>query len=241
MSHRDTTGQVGDALDRTLGTALEHAASHVPDAVKPKLRGWLHVAATPIAFGCGIVLLALSTGAAEIVASTVYAVTTTALFAVSAAYHRGQWAPRTHGVLKRVDHANIYLIIAGTYTPFTVVLLDGGAQTALLWLVWTLALIGVVFRVLWVGAPRWLYVPAYVALGWVAVVFLPEFAVAGGIAVIVLVLLGGLLYTLGGLVYALRRPDPHPGWFGFHEVFHALTLLAYVLHYVAVMITVVAH
>ncbi|MET0740475.1 MAG: hemolysin III family protein [Candidatus Nanopelagicales bacterium] len=241
MSHRDTTEQVGDALDRTLGAAIEHATGHVPDAVRPRLRGWLHAAAAPVALVCGIVLVALSRGGPEIAASAVYAFTTTALFAVSAAYHRGRWTPRTHGVLKRVDHANIFLIIAGTYTPFTVVLLDGGARTALLWLVWALALIGVAFRVLWVGAPRWLYVPAYVAFGWVAVFFLPEFAVAGGIAVIVPVIVGGLLYTLGGVVYALKRPDPHPGWFGFHEVFHALTLLAYVLQYIAVMITVVAH
>jgi len=120
-----------------------------------------------------------------------------------------------------------------------VILLQGGRREALLWIIWSAALIGVLFRVLWVGAPRWLYVPAYVALGWTAVFFLPDFAEVGGIAVLVLLILGGAFYTVGGLVYALRRPDPFPAWFGFHEVFHALTLAAYVVQYAAVVIVVV--
>jgi hemolysin III len=132
-------------------------------------------------------------------------------------------------VLKRLDHANIFLIIAGTYTPFAVVLLPEGPARTLLWIVWSGALAGVAFRVLWVGAPRWLYVPVYVALGWVAVAYLPQFADAGP-AVLALVVAGGLLYTAGGVVYGLRRPDPSPRWFGFHEVFHALTIVAFAAH-----------
>ncbi len=231
-------GRIEEAVDHRLGAAVERAGEHVPANVKPKLRGWLHAGAVPVSVVAGIVLVSLSRGTAEIIASTVYAVTTVLLFTVSAVYHRGAWGPRTLGVLKRLDHANIFLIIAGSYTPFAVLLLAGGQRTALLLIVWIGALVGVGFRVFWVGAPRWLYVPAYVALGWVAVAFLPEFTRAGGVAMLVLIAVGGLLYTVGGIVYGTRRPDPYPTWFGYHEVFHTLTLMAYVCQYIAVSIVV---
>jgi hemolysin III len=234
-------GRIEEAVDARLGAAVERAAEHLPDSVRPRLRGWLHAGAVPVSAAAGLVLVALSSGPAEVVASAVYAVTTVLLFTVSAVYHRGSWSDRTHGVLKRLDHANIFLIIAGSYTPFAVLLLAGGQQLALLLIVWIGALLGVAFRVLWVGAPRWLYVPAYVALGWVAVAFLPEITRVGGVAVLVLVAVGGLLYTLGGIVYGTRRPDPYPAWFGYHEVFHTLTLLAYVCQYVAVSMVVYTH
>jgi len=232
---------IEDAVDHRLGRAVERAAPHVPPAVKPRLRGWLHAGTVPFALAAGIVLVALSTGPAEVVASAVYAATTVLLFAVSGVYHRGSWGPRTFGVLKRLDHANIFLIIAGSYTPFAVLLLAGGQRVALLVVVWAGALLGVGFRVLWVGAPRWLYVPAYVALGWVAVLFLPALTRTGGIAVLVLVAVGGVLYTVGGIVYGTRRPDPYPSWFGYHEVFHTLVVLAYVCQYVAVSLVVYSH
>jgi hemolysin III len=232
---------VGRTLERTLGRVVERTAPHISKETRPKLRGWLHLAAAPVAAVSGIVLVALSRGAAEITASAVYALTTTLLFTVSATYHRGHWSPRAHRWLMRFDHANIFLIIAGSYTPFTVVLLRDEKRLALLITVWVAALAGVTFRLLWVGAPRWLYVPAYIALGWVALFFLPDFASAGGVAVLVLIMVGGLLYTAGGIVYALRRPDPFPAWFGFHEVFHALTLAAYVVQFIAVMIAVLTH
>lgn len=235
----DSEDRVGRTLDRTVGVAVERAAAHVPETVKPKLRGWLHLGAAPVAALGGLVLVLLARGTSELAAVAVYAVATTLLFTVSATYHRGTWSPRTHGWLKRFDHANIFLLIAGTYTPFTVILLEGGQQAALLWIVWSAAALGVAFRVIWVGAPRWLYVPAYVALGWTAVFFLPDFAQVGGAAVLILLTVGGALYTVGGLVYALRRPDPFPAWFGFHEVFHACTLGAYVTQYIAVVIVVV--
>jgi hemolysin III len=232
---------VGRTLDRTVGRIVERTAPHISAETRPRLRGWLHLAAAPIAAVSGIVLVALSRGTDEIVASAVYAVTTTLLFTVSATYHRGHWSPRTHRWLMRFDHANIFLIIAGSYTPFTVVLLHNEKRLALLTTVWVAALAGVTFRLLWIGAPRWLYVPAYIALGWVALFFLPDFASAGGVAVLVLIIVGGALYTAGGVVYALRRPDPFPAWFGFHEVFHALTIAAYVTQFVAVMIAVLTH
>jgi hemolysin III len=187
-----------------------------------------------------VVLVVLSPSTQARVATAVFAVTAALLFGVSAVYHRGRWSPRTHGVLKRLDHANIFLIIAGTYTPFTLLLLHRDDARVLLSLVWGGALAGVAFRVLWVGAPRWLYVPVYIALGWAAAFWLPEFRTAGGPAVLALVIAGGVLYSLGGLVYGLKRPDPSPRWFGFHEVFHALTVAAFVAHYVGVSLTVYA-
>jgi hemolysin III len=203
--------------------------SPLADAVKPRLRGWLHAGTFPLSLVAGAVLLALAPTGSARAAIAVFAVTAGLLFGVSAVYHRGTWGPRAHAVLKRLDHANIFLIIAGTYTPFTVMLLPSGPARTLLWIVWSGALAGVAFRVLWVGAPRWLYVPVYVALGWVAVAYLPHF-LARGVAVLVFVVLGGVLYTLGGLVYGLKRPNPSPRWFGFHEVFHALTVAAFMAH-----------
>lgn len=206
-------------------------------AVKPALRGWLHAGTFPVAVAAGIVLVSLApTSRARIVAA-IFSVSAALLFGVSAVYHRGHWSPRIMGVLKRVDHANIFLIIAGTYTPFTVLLLPPGPARTLLSLVWGGAILGVVFRVVWVRAPRWLYVPVYVALGWVAVVYLPDF-MRGGVAAFVLVVIGGVLYTVGGVIYGIKRPDPSPRWFGFHEVFHAFTVAAFISHYVGVSLVV---
>jgi hemolysin III len=203
-------------------------------AVKPRLRGWLHAGTFPISVAFGIVMVVLAPESRARTAVAVFGVSAALLFGVSALYHRGRWSPRVAAILKRLDHANIFLIIAGSYTPFAVLLLPSGTGTTLLWIVWSGAVAGVAFRVLWVGAPRWLYVPVYVALGWVAVAYLPQLLRGGGPAVLTLVILGGVFYTLGGLVYGLRRPDPSPRWFGFHEVFHALTVLAFVLHCVGV-------
>ena len=207
---------------------------HVPDNLKPVLRGWLHLGAFPVAVVGGLVLVLLSRTTEARVATAIYAVTCCLLFGVSAIYHRGHWSPRVAAVLRRLDHANIFLIIAGTYTPFAVLLLPPGSGRLLLWLVWGGATAGVLFRVIWLSAPRWAYVPVYLALGWVAVFFLPGFLRHGGVTVLVLIAAGGLLYTLGGLVYGTKRPNPSPRWFGFHEVFHAFTLAAFVTHYIAV-------
>jgi hemolysin III len=137
-------------------------------------------------------------------------------------------------VLKRLDHANIYLLIAGTYTPVAVLALDGGARLTVLIIVWSGAAAGVAFRLLWIGAPRWLYTLLYVLLGWVMVVAMPQLLQGAGVAAFVLILTGGLLYSLGGLVYGLRRPDPWPRVYGFHEIFHTLTVAAYVAQYTAI-------
>ena len=203
-------------------------------AVKPMLRGWIHAGAFPLVVVAGIVLVALAPTGRERLAVAVFGLTAAMLFGISALYHRGTWSPRVAGVLKRFDHSNIFLIIAGTYTPFAVLLLPAGSGRTLLWVIWAAALGGIAFRVFWVGAPRWLYVPAYVAMGWVAVAFLPGFLRGGGVAVVTLVIVGGLLYTAGGVVYGIKRPNPSPRWFGFHEIFHVLTVLAFITHYVGI-------
>src|SRR4051794_20370841 len=203
--------------------------------VKPRLRGWLHTAISPLAVAAGIVLIVLSPTLTTRVGSALFAGSAILLFTVSGIYHRGNWTKRTWEVLRRFDHANIFLLIAGSYTPFTILLLHGAAQTGLLILVWSGAALGVGFRILWIDAPRWLYVPIYVALGWAAIFYASDFADAGT-AVIVLISVGGGLYTLGGLIYALKWPDPYPTWFGFHELFHVFTIGAFVCHYVAASI-----
>jgi hemolysin III len=207
----------------------------VRDDVKPRLRGWLHAATTPLALAAGIVLIVLSPTVTTRVGSAIFAGTALLLFAVSAVYHRGNWSPRTWRILRRLDHSNIFLLIAGSYTPFTLILLDGGARVALLAMVWSGAVAGVLFRMFWTNAPRWVYTPIYMALGWVAIFYARDFSAAGA-AVITLIAVGGGLYTLGGVVYGLKRPDPYPAWFGFHEVFHSFTIAAFVCHYVAASI-----
>ena len=226
--------------------SLDHLAdniSEIKEELRPRLRGWLHLVNAPLTLAAGVVLIALSPTAPTRLGSMIYTASALLLFTVSAVYHRGTWSPRVHQFLKRFDHANIFLLIAGSYTPFGLLLLEGTSRTVLLTIVWVGAALGVVFRVLWVNAPRWLYLPIYVALGWAAVFFLDDFAagadalgVGTGTAVLVLVVVGGALYTLGALVYGLKRPDPWPRWFGFHEVFHTLTILAFVTHYVGVSI-----
>nr|WP_240487338.1 hemolysin III family protein [Actinomadura flavalba] len=208
------------------------------DVVKPRLRGWLHAGTFPVTLVAGFVMVALGPTLPARLCAAIYALTSAQLFGVSAFYHRGRWTPKVTEVLRRFDHANIYLIIAGTYTPFAVLILDGVTRVVVLAVVWGGALAGVLFRVLWAGAPRALYTGLYIALGWVAVLFVPQFIEGTGVAVATLVALGGVLYSAGGVVYARRRPDPSPRYFGFHEVFHALTIAAYVLQYIAVSFVV---
>ncbi|AQA13692.1 DNA-binding protein [Streptomyces malaysiensis subsp. malaysiensis] len=212
-----------------------------PLPLKPMLRGWLHAGMFPAALISGVVLTALADSPRGRLACAIYTLTACALFGTSALYHRGNWGPRTAAVLRRLDHANIFLIIAGTYTPFTLLLLPHGKKQLLLWMVWAGALAGIAFRVFWVGAPRWLYTPCYIALGWAAIFFLPDFLRTGGIAVMTLIVVGGLLYSVGAVIYGTKRPNPSPRWFGFHEVFHSFTLAAFVVHYVGISLVAYQH
>jgi hemolysin III len=207
-------------------------------AVKPRLRGWLHAVTSPLALAAGLVLIVLAPTGPATVAAAAYTATAVVLFTTSAIYHRGRWSPRVEQVLKRVDHANIFFLIAGSYTPFAVLALHGATRTAVLAAVWSAAVLGGAFRVLWVNAPRWLYTPLYLGLGWAAAFVMPQLLNGVGAAAFTLIAVGGALYTLGGLAYGFKRPNPSPRWFGFHEVFHLLTVAAFVCQYVAASLVV---
>ncbi len=208
-----------------------------PVQAKPRLRGWLHFGAGPLSFVLGLALLVVTTSAANRAAVAVYVFTTVMLFSVSAAYHLGAGGPRTNALLNRLDHANIYLFIAGSYTPFAVAM-GGSQQWIILGLVWGIAAVGLTARVTWRSAPRWLAVGSYIGLGWVAILFLPAIWSAFGAVVVTLMALGGILYTAGGVVYARKGPNFHHGWFGFHELFHALTIAAFLCQFAAIALAV---
>jgi hemolysin III len=234
---RNAEADESDALRDEPGDPVSGDAAAALVPLKPKLRGWLHLCAAPLALAGGIVLITLADSGRARIASAVFAFSAVMLFGTSALYHRGNWGHRGEAILRRLDHANIFLIIAGTYTPFTVLLLHGTAERALLYTAWGGALVGIAFRVFWLKAPRWIYTPCYVALGWAAVFFLPDFLRTGGVAVLVMMIVGGVLYSLGALVYGTKRPNFSPRWFGFHEVFHTLTIAAFALHFIGVSLT----
>ena len=212
------------------------AAADLLEEVKPRLRGWLHAGAAPLALAAGVLLVLLSPGGTPKIGSAVFAFSALTLFSISATMHYGGWSPRTNLVLTRLDHASIFLLIAGTYTPFALLLLQGSDRVVLLSVVWAGAGLGIAFRMLRPRAGRWVYTPIYLGLGWVAVFFVGDFARYAAPSVLVLLALGGLLYTAGGVVYGLRRPNPFPQWFGFHEVFHAFTVVAFAAHYAGISI-----
>ena len=206
------------------------------DIGKPRMRGWLHVYAFFIAIAAGIVLVTLAAtigrGMHAAVSCAIYSLTVCGLFGTSALYHRRVWSPRGYQMMRRLDHSMIFVFIAGTYTPFSVLLLPHTTAIVILSIVWGGAILGVGMKLITRNAPRWLSAPVYVALGWVAIFVLPEIA-RDSTAALVLMLAGGMLYTVGAVFYALRRPNPWPKTFGHHEFFHACTLLAALCHQVA--------
>lgn len=236
----DVSDQARDAVRERVVEPVREAVSQAVEAAKPRLRGWIHAGTFPLALAASIVLVVVAPPVAGKVACAVFGLTACLLFGTSAVYHRGTWSPRTAAVLRRLDHTNIFLIIAGTYTPLAVFLLPEATARTLLIIVWSGALVGLLARVLWLGAPRWVYVPVYVALGWVAVAYMGQFWASGGPAVVWLVVAGGVAYTAGAVVYGLKKPNPSPRWFGFHEIFHVLTVIGYGCHTTAIMIAAVA-
>ncbi|MEV4717218.1 hemolysin III family protein [Micromonospora noduli] len=207
------------------------------DIGKPRMRGWLHTYAFFVAVICGIVLCSIAAtrpGWAPLVSCLIYSLTVCGLFGTSALYHRRVWSERGYQVMRRMDHSMIFVFIAGTYTPLCAMLLAPRPATVMLALVWGGALAGVAVKVIWPHAPRWVSAPLYLALGWVAVAMLPEILHGGGVAALVLLIVGGAIYSVGAVFYALRRPNPWPTVFGHHEFFHACTLLAALCHHIAI-------
>ncbi|MET3172295.1 UNVERIFIED_ORG: hemolysin III [Arthrobacter sp. UYCu721] len=234
--------------DGPRAPSADHGHSPLDDAavrlaellmIKPKWRGWIHTVAAPLALAAGIVLVVLAPTTDRKITSAIYAATGVLLFGISAIYHRGNWSPGVKIVLKRLDHTNIMLVIAGSYTPLAWSLLEQPKAVLLLWVIWSGAILGVLFRLLWTDAPRWLYVPIYIALGCGSLFYLPEFF-AASVPAAVLICVGGILYITGAVFYALKKPNFSYEHFGFHELFHALTVLAFAAHFTAIAIAVLS-
>lgn len=251
FAERVTYGTVG-FMDVDLHQSSQTAAASdvpIPEEVgshaaggqllaKPKLRGMLHLITTPLVLLGGLALMIVADTVLLRVGCAVWTVSAIMLFGHSAVYHRGRWTAKVEKVLRRIDHSNIAIFIAGTYTPLTLALLTGSSRIVLLSVIWGCALLEVVFRTLWLGAPRWLYVALYLVMGWAAVLWLPSFWASGGPAVVLLMVAGGLWYSVGAIIYARKRPNPSAVWFGFHELFHAGTILGAACHWVAILLAV---
>jgi hemolysin III len=205
---------------------------------KPKLRGLIHLIMSPVSLVAGIVLITAADRLQGRITLGIFTLTAVTLFTCSAIYHRIGWKPKAKALWRRIDHANITILIAGSYTPFAIYLLSHKQAVILLSLVWGGAILTAVLRILWLGASRWLYVIAYIALGWAAVIYLPTFWQNGGVAVFVLIAAGGICYTAGGIIYALKKPNFSINWFGFHELFHAFTAAAFALQFIAAALVI---
>ncbi len=235
---------------RGSATTIE-SAEDLPEALvdgvveflgKPRARGWIHLYSAIVAAIAGITLVAVSWSVDSTragIATLIYTITIVAMFGVSATYHRRTWtSPAAYKWMKRLDHSMIFLFIAGSYTPFAVLALPERSGVLLLWIVWGGALAGVALKMLWPTAPRWLGVPLYILLGWVAAWFAVPITHGAGVAAMVLLATGGALYSIGGVFYALKWPNPWPRTFGHHEFFHACTAVAALCHYIAMWFAV---
>jgi hemolysin III len=206
---------------------------------KPRLRGVLHQAAFIVAVALAPLLIVGADGGRPRLAAAVFAGSVAACFGASALYHRVTWTPRVRLWMRRVDHAGVYLLIAGTYTPVSLLVLSGAWRPVVLTIVWAGAAAAIILKFVWVQAPKWLAAAIGLALGWVAVVALPQLIIHLDPAAVTLLVVGGLAYTAGAIVYARRRPDPAPAVFGYHELFHALTIVGVACQYVAIAFFIV--
>jgi hemolysin III len=211
-----------------------------PVLAKPRLRGVSHQWAFFVSLALGLGLVLAASGGREIAATAIYAASVAALLGTSALYHRVNWVREgARRWMRRADHSMIFVLIAGTYTPFSLLVLEGTMATAILIAVWSGAAAGIILQLAWVDAPEWLQALVYVLLGWVAVAALPGLISGIGLFATLLLAAGGLLYTVGALVYALKRPDPAPAVFGYHEIFHVFVLVAATLQYAVIAVYVV--
>ena len=198
----------------------------------------MHLVMSPISLVAGLILITLADELRGRITLGIFTLTAVTLFTCSALYHRVAWNDKNKAIWRRIDHSNIAILIAGTYTPFAIYLLEAGQARLLLILAWGGALLSSLLRIFWLSAPRWLYVGGYIALGWAAVIYLPEFLDQGGVAIFVLVLAGGICYSVGGIIYAIKKPNFSINWFGFHELFHVLTAAGFICHFIAGALTV---
>ena len=193
---------------------------------------------SPLSLVAGLILITLANELRGRITLGIFTLTAVTLFTCSALYHRVAWNDRNKAIWRRIDHSNISILIAGTYTPFAVYLLQPSQTKTLLIVAWGGAILISLLRIFWLSAPRWLYVAGYISLGWAAVFYMPAFFNSGGVAIFILILTGGLLYSAGGVIYALKKPNFSINWFGFHELFHAMTAAAFICHFTAAVLTV---
>jgi hemolysin III len=242
---RDAMGDRASAAKEAVGGRANAAKEATADAmalVKPKLRGVSHEWAFFISLGFGVVLIILAKTPKATLAVAIYAVSLSALFGTSALYHRVNWTrPQVRQWMRRLDHSMIFFLIAGTYTPFALLVLNGPLANAILAVVWIGAVAGAIVEMIWINHPKWVAAIIYLALGWVAVAAFPELWSEMGTGGALLVAAGGLLYTAGAVVYATQRPNPSPAIFGYHEVFHLLVIAAAVAHFSAIAFFALPH
>jgi len=193
---------------------------------------------SPLSLVAGLTLITLANELRGRITLGIFTLTAVTLFTCSALYHRVAWTDKNKAIWRRIDHSNISILIAGTYTPFAVYLLQPSQTKTLLIVAWGGAILISLLRIFWLSAPRWLYVAGYISLGWAAVFYMPEFLKSGGVAIFILIVTGGLLYSAGGVIYALKKPNFSINWFGFHELFHAMTAAAFICHFIAAVLTV---
>ena len=219
---------------------MERVASPDSSSVKPRLRGRIHQVAFIVSIPAGTLLVALGRTPAARASTAVYAISLAAMLGTSASYHRFPWSPQALGRMQRLDHSMIFVLIAGTYTPFSVLALHGALQAAILSLVWTGAAIGIALKHLPLRGLRAVTGTLYVTLGWLAIVAMPQFVGGVPLPATILLFAGGILYTTGAVVLLRRRPDPSPAVFGFHEIWHVMVTSAVLCHYVAILLLVLA-
>jgi hemolysin III len=235
---RDAMGERLDAAKEATGERVEaarQAAQDLQEKVKPRLRGWIHEGAFPVAVLAGAILVIAASGGRERVALGIYAVSLCALLGTSALYHRVNWKrPSARLWMRRLDHSMIFLLIAGTLTPFALLVLEGTLAKTVLIAVWAGAAAGIVVELVWTSSPKWVSVAVYLAVGWIGAIAFPAIVAQAGIGAGILIALGGLFYTVGAVIYAMQRPDPKPAVFGYHEIFHVLVVAAAAAHFVAI-------
>ncbi len=242
---REAVGERASAAREAVGeraTAAREATAEAIASVKPKLRGVSHEWAFFLSLGFGAALIILAKTPKATLAVAIYAVSLSALFGCSALYHRVDWRrPQVRLWMRRLDHSMIFFLIAGTYTPFALLVLHGALATAILVVVWAGAIAGAVVEMIWIDHPKWASALIYTSLGWVAVVAFPSLWTSLGVGGAMLVVAGGVLYTLGAVVYATQRPNPNPAIFGYHEVFHLFVIAAAIAHFSAVAFFALPH